>query len=131
MTTLAMARSNHDTRPSAIVVGAGMAGLSAAFYLAERGFEVTVYEKEKRAGGNLGAIISQARKRRSLQEGDIFEVYPHMFGDWYNNFWQIMDRVGIGKEASDTWRSMTEFKFLSKPKTLEKNRLSALQIIAK
>ena len=33
------------------VVGAGMAGLSAAFYAVKRGFDVTVLESSARAGG--------------------------------------------------------------------------------
>lgn len=112
-----MERSNNENRPSAIVVGAGIAGLSAAFYLAARGFQVTIYEKEKRAGGNLGATISHTRKPALADEGDIFEVYPHMFGDWYDNFWQIMDVIGRGKDATGLWRPMTEFKFLARPKS--------------
>ena len=36
-----------------IVIGAGPAGLTAAETLARRGFEVEVYEKEKKAGGQL------------------------------------------------------------------------------
>lgn len=124
MTPSAMARSHSDNRASAVVVGAGIAGLSAAFYLAERGFQVTIYEKQKRAGGNLGATISQTRKPTLTEQGDVFEVYPHMFGDWYNNFWEIMDAIGRGKDARDLWRPMTEFKFLARPKTpAEKNSL--------
>ena len=36
-----------------IIAGAGPAGLTAAEVLAKRGFQVTVYEKEARAGGQL------------------------------------------------------------------------------
>lgn len=117
MTSAALSRVSGDNRPSAIVVGAGIAGLSAALYLAERGFCVSVYEKEKQAGGNLGATVAKARKRGDGERANFFEVYPHMFGDWYNNFWEIMDKIGRGKKQSDLWRPMTEFKFLPKPKT--------------
>ena len=104
-------------RPSAIVVGAGIAGLSAALYLAERDFRVTVYEKEKRAGGNLGATVSDVKKQGVTELGSFFEVYPHMFGDWYNNFWAVMEKVGKGKGNREVWRAMNEFKFLPKPKS--------------
>ena len=43
---------NGDGR-KVIVIGAGAAGLTAAETLAKRGFSVTVYEKEKKAGGQL------------------------------------------------------------------------------
>ncbi|MEB3317660.1 MAG: oleate hydratase [Cyanobacteriota bacterium] len=115
MTTPAMPQANGESQPAAIVVGAGIAGLSAAFYLAERGFAVTVFEKEKTAGGNLGATHAHPKQARSEDLGDVFEVYPHMFGDWYNNFWQVMEAIGRGKANTDVWRAMTEFKFLSKP----------------
>jgi len=37
------------------IVGAGPAGLSAAYYLAQRGYACTVYDDHKRPGGNLQA----------------------------------------------------------------------------
>lgn len=120
MTSSPVARGAAEAKPSAIVVGAGMAGLSAAFYLAERGFQVAVYEKEKTAGGNLGATIAPARQRGRSDLNKVFEVYPHMFGDWYNNFWRLMEAIDRGKDDKDTWRSMKEFKFLPKPQTPER-----------
>jgi len=107
-------------KPSAVVVGAGIAGLSAAFVLAQRGFQVTVFEKETTAGGNLGATLSHPRRRRSSRGDDVFEVYPHMFGDWYANFWQLMEAIGRGKADRETWRTMADFKFLPRPDQPEK-----------
>ncbi|SEP53938.1 FAD-dependent oxidoreductase [Amycolatopsis saalfeldensis] len=43
-----------DRRPSIAVVGAGIAGLAAATGLAERGVEVTVFEREEHLGGRAG-----------------------------------------------------------------------------
>ncbi len=75
-----------------IVIGSGFAGLSAATHLAHKGYEVTVLEKNKMAGG---------RAQKFEQDGftfdmgpswywmpDIFENYFHFFGkkvsDYYN-----------------------------------------------
>lgn len=43
-----------STRPRAVVVGAGIAGLAAACALAERGIAVDVVEKENYLGGRVG-----------------------------------------------------------------------------
>ncbi|MFN9621878.1 MAG: oleate hydratase [Cyanobacteriota bacterium] len=118
-----------EGKPSAIVVGAGMAGLSAAFYLAERGYAVTVYEKEKEAGGNLGATIRHGSQGKMAGMDNVFEVYPHMFGDWYDNFWELMDALGLGKRNSKIWREMNEFKFLHKPQTPAGRRRPSYQTL--
>ena len=42
-----------DDRPTAVVIGAGIAGLSAAWDLRKAGFEVAIFEKEKFTGGRM------------------------------------------------------------------------------
>ncbi len=50
-----MARTRHDapTGKRVAIVSAGPAGLTAAYYLAEKGHSVTVIEAEAKAGGQL------------------------------------------------------------------------------
>ena len=45
-----------DVRPSALVVGGGMAGMSAALNLAQQGFPVDLVEREARLGGNARSL---------------------------------------------------------------------------
>ena len=45
--------SSFSVRSEAMVVGGGIAGMTAALSLAEQGFEVHLVEKEKELGGNL------------------------------------------------------------------------------
>ncbi|MGA8443879.1 MAG: FAD-dependent oxidoreductase [Roseiarcus sp.] len=72
------------------VVGGGIAGLTAALRLAQNGCKVTVYEKNATVGGNLGGAQDQ--------HGKFHDVYPHMFGDWYNNFWKLVAELGLSLE---------------------------------
>jgi heterodisulfide reductase subunit A len=45
-----------DVEPTALVIGGGIAGLTAAKSLAERGFEVTIIEREPHLGGLISKI---------------------------------------------------------------------------
>ena len=53
-----------------IVIGAGFAGLSAATTLAQKGFDVTLLEKNKDLGG---------RARKLVADGFTFDIGP----SWY------------------------------------------------
>ena len=54
----------------AVVIGAGFSGLSTASYLAQKGYEVTVLEKQEGPGG---------RGRQWKSEGFTFDMGP----SWY------------------------------------------------
>jgi NADH-quinone oxidoreductase subunit F len=53
------------------VVGSGPAGLTCAFYLAQKGYEVTVFEKHPVAGGMLAVGIPGFRLPREILNTDI------------------------------------------------------------
>jgi hypothetical protein len=72
--------------------------LTAAFYLARRGCRVTLYEEKSMLGGNLATRELQ-RKDKLLPKG-VIDVYPHMYQDWYHNFWQLMKDAGVNKKLS-------------------------------
>jgi putative selenate reductase len=55
----------------AAVVGAGPAGLSAAFFLARSGFQVQVFEKEATAGGVVRNVIPEFRIPVEAIESDV------------------------------------------------------------
>ncbi len=53
------------------VIGAGPAGLSTAFYLQLAGYEVTIFEKEKAAGGLLRYGIPRFRLPAAVIDGEV------------------------------------------------------------
>ena len=53
------------------IIGGGPAGLSCAFYLAEKGYRPTVFEKESRAGGMLMNGIPDFRLEKEVVEAEI------------------------------------------------------------
>ncbi len=57
--------------PKVAIIGAGPAGLSAAFFLARAGIAVTVFEKESSAGGIVSTILPRFRIPREALERDI------------------------------------------------------------
>jgi hypothetical protein len=75
---------------SVAIAGGGIAGLTAALRLAQTGCKVTVYERAASAGGNLGGELGPSRLYH--------DVYPHMFGDWYDNFWNLVEEIGLSRE---------------------------------
>jgi Flavin containing amine oxidoreductase len=89
-----------DLSPSVTIVGGGIAGLTAALRLAQRGCKVTIIEKESQLGGNLGGTPN---------DNTIYEVYPHMFGHWYENFWELIKDVGLTRERDFERRPVCGF----------------------
>ena len=53
------------------VIGGGPAGLSCAYYLAEKGYRPTVFEKENRMGGMLMHGIPEFRLEKDIIEAEI------------------------------------------------------------
>src|SRR5882757_330295 len=82
--------------PEVIIIGSGLAGLSAATRLMEQGFDITLYEQNNFLGGKLGS-------HRDRKEDDPHEHCYHMYLNWYNNFWQLMSELGaLGKFIPST-----------------------------
>jgi hypothetical protein len=78
--------------PAVTIAGGGLSGLTAAMRLAQRGYKVTLYEQKAWLGGNLGS--------RRMPDGEHLDVYPHMYLDWYANFWALLeDATHQPKEA--------------------------------
>lgn len=91
------------------VAGGGMAGLAAAWRLAQRGYAVTLYEEKPWLGGNAGS-------HQDPDSSVYHDVYPHMFSNFYVNFWDICENdLGLKRtRAADTdFEARDGFKFLT------------------
>jgi NADPH-dependent glutamate synthase beta subunit-like oxidoreductase len=53
------------------IIGAGPAGLSAAWYLAKNGYQVTIFEKESKAGGLMRYAIPYFRLPKEILDREI------------------------------------------------------------
>lgn len=74
------------------VIGGGIAGISAACNLAERGFAVTLFERETYLGGKIGCWQFESG-------GEILRTEHgyHGFFRQYYNLRNFMDKIGAGK----------------------------------
>ncbi len=72
------------------VIGGGIAGISASSNLAERGFQVTLFEKEHYLGGKLGAWTFESNGETLHMEHGF-----HAFFRQYYNLLDFMKRLGI------------------------------------
>ncbi len=67
-------RAGDDTGKKVAVVGAGPAGLTAAFYLRKKGHSVTVFESRKEAGGMMRFGIPAYRLPRDILDKEIQNI---------------------------------------------------------
>jgi len=87
------------SRPDAIVVGAGFAGIAAATALAERGARVLVLETRQRPGG-------RAFSWSDPRTGEIRDNGQHVLGAFYTETLRLLARLGTtdALECDPTFR---------------------------
>jgi isorenieratene synthase len=74
------------------VVGGGIAGISAASLLAERGFEVHLFEKENFLGGKVGSWTFESNGETLRTEHGF-----HAFFRQYYNLLDFLEKIGSNK----------------------------------
>jgi uncharacterized protein with NAD-binding domain and iron-sulfur cluster len=89
------------------VLGGGIAGLTAAQELTERGFDVTVYEANDRVGGKARSMpVDEAAGDDGLLGEHGFRFFPA----YYRNVVETMERIpdGTGRSVADHLVPTTE-----------------------
>jgi phytoene dehydrogenase-like protein len=92
-----------ESRPHVTIIGAGIAGMSAALRLLEAGCPVTVFEKTDRPGGQFGAV----------QKGSRYHEHAfHIFADWCQNFFELCKDIGLRRPS---YPGPEEIAFVAQP----------------
>jgi isorenieratene synthase len=115
----------EKSRRRVCIVGGGIAGLSAAFELAERNYDVTIKEREAYLGGRL-----HTRMERRAGEDFAVEHGLHMWFFQYYNFQDILQRLGVwDKNFRDFKEVYFEFKPPLKPEIIRSEGPYPLNLI--
>lgn len=75
---------NHNNTPKIVIIGAGLTGLTTAFYLKKYGFEVTVLEKSDRCGGVInthkenGFVYESGPNTGVLGNAEVVELFEDL-----------------------------------------------------
>ncbi|GGT95887.1 MULTISPECIES: hydroxysqualene dehydroxylase [Streptomyces] len=90
--------------PSVAVLGGGVAGLTAAHELAERGFHVTVYERRALGGKARSMDVPDSARggRRALPAEHGFRFIPGI----YHNLPDTMRRIPFPGNANGVWDNL-------------------------
>ena len=76
----------------AIILGAGISGLTTGFYLAEKGLRVRILEKSPRVGGVI---------RSERRDGFLIEFGPNTVLDTTPLLGELFQKLGIASERVD------------------------------
>lgn len=104
-----------ENREKVIILGGGVAGMSAAHELAERGFEVEVYERLDIPGGKARSMPvpgSGRQGRKPLPGEHGFRFFP----GFYQHITDTMKRIPYGNSAQGVFDNLVEATHISIPR---------------
>jgi phytoene desaturase len=115
-----MSKSNSTSGPStALVIGAGLGGLSAAMRLGAKGYQVTVLDRLDRAGGR-GSSLSQNGHRFDLGPTIVTvpQVFEELWQDCGRRFRDDVDLRPVDPFYEIRWRDGSRFQMLNDPEAM-------------
>lgn len=95
--------------PDVVIVGGGLAGLSAGVALADAGLRPIVLERTRDPGG-------RARSWTHAATGDGVDIGPHVVHSEYTNFLAFLERLGTRRLI--TWQPKKLITIASQPPTV-------------
>ena len=72
----------RQDKPVALIIGAGIGGISTAIKLAQQGYRVTVFEKNNSAGGRCGRLI---RDGHQFDTGATLYLMPELYAQCFSD----------------------------------------------
>jgi flavin-dependent dehydrogenase len=87
-----------DNNQNVLIFGAGIAGLTAAHELIERGFKVTIIEKEKEVGGKARSFMLPGKNHsdKLFPGAHGFRFFLH----WYENLQDTLQRIPAERDRT-------------------------------
>ncbi|MBQ8860291.1 MAG: putative selenate reductase subunit YgfK [Ruminococcus sp.] len=110
------------------VIGGGVAGLSAAFFVAKKGIEVTVFEKDEHLGGIVRNVIPEFRIPQKAIENDV-ELIKAMGVDIRTN--TLAPSVKELKESGYTHVLFAVGAYKSSSLNLGENEIEVIDFLSK
>ena len=71
-----------DEQRRAVIIGAGIGGITTAVYLAKNGYSVSVYEKNSSPGGRCGQLIREGHR---FDLGATMLMMPGIYHEVFNS----------------------------------------------
>ncbi|MGA1265118.1 MAG: FAD-dependent oxidoreductase [Prochlorothrix sp.] len=85
-----------DRPRTAVVVGGGLAGLSAAYELSQRGFQVQLLERSPQLGGKIASWPIRVNGESFITEHGFHGFFPQ-----YYNLWGLVDELSIRQNFTE------------------------------
>lgn len=86
------------------VIGGGIAGLSAAVFLAEKNFKVTIFESSPKPGGRAYSFFDK-------EKNQFFDNGQHILAGWYKNTFDYLKITGSFDKLN--FQKQLEINFIS------------------
>jgi phytoene desaturase len=88
-----------------VIIGAGFGGMSSAAYLAQAGYEVTVIEKNAKAGGRAAVL---EREGYTFDLGPSWYMMPDVFEEFFADFGKQVSDYYVLKTLEPSYRTFDD-----------------------